>query len=188
MSAMRTMKKVLIRAVLLASSLPLLVAGCGSGSGAPLNTGLNTGFAGTWTGTTVITLDYSEPTRGPPCNGSPCGEGAKVDQQIVVVVNGNSMTVPGICPGGAGHWSDPTGTITANGSGDSATWSGSYACPAVTFYVGGCSSGVITYSNLTATLNGAHLTVIATGNVAVGGTADGEQCSASGTATVTFSS
>ena len=185
MSAMRTMKKVLIRAVLLASSLPLLVAGCGSGSGAPLNTGLNTGFAGTWTGTTVITLDYSEPTRGPPCNGSPCGEGAKVDQQIVVVVNGNSMTVPGICPGGAGHWSDPTGTITANGSGDSATWSGSYACPAVTFYVGGCSSGVITYSNLTATLNGAHLTVILTGNVA--GT-DGDNCSGSGTVTVTFSS
>jgi hypothetical protein len=89
--------------------------------------------------------------------------------------------IPGICPGGQGHWSDPTGTITANGSGDSATWSGGYACPAVE--VDPCSSVVFTYSNVTATLNGAHLTVIASGKVA----GSGDLCSQSGTVNVTFS-
>ena len=174
---------------LLVVAAACLACACGSSSAGGGGAPLNTGFAGTWTGTTDIERSYSEPTRGPPCNGSPCGDGNINAQQIVVVVNGNSMTVPGICPGGAGHWSDPTGTITANGSGDSATWSGSYACPGITVLGGGgCSGVVITYSNVAATLNGAHLTVIATGNVAVGGTADGEQCSASGTATVTFSS
>jgi hypothetical protein len=175
---------------LLVVAAACLACACGSSSegGGGGGTGLNTAFAGTWTGTTVIDQAFRDainPSRETTEIGVPYGD---PPQRMVVVVNGNSMTVADICPGGSGHWSDPTGTITANGSGDSATWSGSYACPGITLVGGGCS-GVFTYSNVTATLNGSHLTVIATGNVALGGTAgDGYQCSGSGTVTVTFSS
>jgi hypothetical protein len=179
---------------LLVVAAACLACGCGSSSGgggsqAPLNTG----FAGTWTGTTVIDQAFRDainptrettPSRETTEIGVPYGD---APQRMVVVVNGNSMTVADICPGDSGNWSDPTGTITANGSGDSATWSGSYACPGITDVGVGCSGG-FTYSNVTATLNGSQLTVIATGNVALGATADGYQCSGSGTVTVIFSS
>lgn len=178
--------------ILLVVAAACLACACGSSNGAGGGDGggggapPNTGFAGTWTGTLLIEELFFRGDGGQATGGENIGP---VAEQIVVVVNGNSMTVAGICPGGSGHWSDPTGTITTNGSGDSATWSGSYACPAVTVVGGGgCSGVVFTYSKVTATLNGAHLTVIATGNVAVGGTdGSGYQCSQSGTVTATFS-
>jgi hypothetical protein len=143
-------------------------------------------FAGTWTGTRVI----QEAFTGPPEEyvtttiGVPYGD---APQRIVIVLTGNSMTVAGICPTGAGNlsaWADPTGTITFNVSSDSATWSGSYACPAVPGWAESCPSVPITYSNGTAILNGAHLTVVLTGSVA----GSGSLCSETGTITVTFSS
>jgi hypothetical protein len=51
--------------------------------------------------------------------------------------------------------------MTATGSGNTASWSGSHACNPVP--VTNCTAVTITYSNATATLNGATLLVVATG-------------------------
>jgi hypothetical protein len=59
--------------------------------------------------------------------------------------------------------------ITMTGSGNSATWSGNYACPAyaITSDCGAMGQEqVITYTSATATLDDSSLTVIASGTVA----------------------
>ena len=84
-----------------------LLCACGSGPGAPLNSAL----AGTWTG--PVTVNYF-------------GNAASYTGHIVVAVSGNAASVAGVCPYGSG-------TLTATGSGNSATWSGELVCPAFGF-------------------------------------------------------
>jgi hypothetical protein len=111
--------------------LRVLVAcavGCGCGP-APLNMAL----AGARTGYLVVTYRY--PQRD-------YQEGYQT--QLIVEVDGNSARVSHVCP-------DSTGSLTATGSGYSASWSGTMACPPVLF--SNCSSVVVTYTNATVRFN-----------------------------------
>jgi hypothetical protein len=151
------------RVVLSAFAAALLCA-CGN-SGSPLNTAM----AGSWQGPIAIggALDASFQ------EGQIIGE-LNYQGQIITIVNGNALTVTEICP-------DKTETVTANGSGNEATWSGNYACPAVP--VTNCAAVTITYSNATATLNGSTLTVNATGTLTGCGTSGAITLAFSGTTT-----
>lgn len=128
------------KAVLVAGAA--LLAACSNSPGEPLNTAL----AGTWSG--PVTLTYNSG-----------GDSASYTGHIVVAVSGNSASVADVCPYGSG-------TLTATGSGNSATWSGNLVCPTLAFPGGGCPSLVFTYQNATGTLNGTTLTVVFTGTSA----------------------
>ncbi|MGO9830703.1 MAG: hypothetical protein ACLPJH_11230 [Myxococcaceae bacterium] len=91
-------------------------------------------------------------------------DAANYTGHIVVTVSGNSASVAGVCPYGSGRLT--SGTLTAAGSGNSATWSGNLVCPAFGFPGGGCPSLVFTYQNVTGTLDGTTLTVVYTGTSA----------------------
>lgn len=68
--------------------------------------------------------------------------------------DGNVRDDSGVCPYG-------NEAVTATGSGDSASWSGSYVCP--TRQIDGCLPLVITYTSFTVALNGATLTLVGSG-------------------------
>ncbi len=78
--------------------------------------------------------------------------------EIAIAVDGDSAEVGDFCPEGGG-------TLSASGSGNSASWQGELRCPSIA--VQGCRSAVLTYSLVTATLDGSTLTVAAAGTVAV---------------------
>jgi hypothetical protein len=144
-----------------------LLSACGN-SDSPLNGApLNTAFTGTWTGTTDAYEVISAAVNG--CAPNECGWDDRDTGQIVIAVSGNSMTVSEICPGdippGVPPPRNASGmiTMTGTGSGNSATWSGNYACPA--YVLQGCEQ-VITYTSATATLNGSSLKVLASGTAA----------------------
>jgi len=105
---------------------------------------LDAGFAGTWTGTTLISGGRYASTSG----------------QLVTTVSGNSVEIANLCPSGSA-------TVSASGSGNVASWSGYLVCPSTAFDAWNCSSEVFTYTSVTATLDGAALIVVAKG--AMGG-------------------
>ena len=115
------------------------LSGCGSGSGSQAP--LNSAFAGTWAGTFAF---------AGAINGSPSG-------QLVITLNGNSMQVGYLCP-------DGTGTVTASGSGNSASWSGSLVCPPASG-LSNCSAAVLTFSSVAPSLSGTTLNALAQGNL-----------------------
>jgi hypothetical protein len=63
---------------------------------------------------------------------------------LAIEVNGSSAQISQVCP-------DNTGSLTATGSGDSASWSGTLVCPPVLF--GSCSSVAMTYMSASVELN-----------------------------------
>lgn len=69
--------------------------------------------------------------------------GGNFKGDLSIAVSGNTATITKICL-------DGTGSVDATGSGDYATWSGSFACPRVV-QLGNCAF-VITYTSATATL------------------------------------
>ena len=118
-------------------AVSLSACGSSSGSQAPLNTA----FAGTWAGTFAFAGSIS---------GSPSG-------QLTITVNGNSMQVGYLCP-------DGTGTVTASGSDNAASWSGSLVCPPTSGF-SNCSAAVLTFSSVAPTLSGTTLNIPAQGNL-----------------------
>jgi hypothetical protein len=93
---------------------------------------LDNAFAGTWNGTTTLTLAGYAPYS--------------YASQLSVSVNGETATASNICPAiGDGH------TLTVHGTGNSASWSGSLTCNPVQFTQ--CSSVVFTFHNASAVLN-----------------------------------
>jgi len=151
---------VAIQRVIPSAFAAAVLCACGN-SGSPLNAAM----AGNWQGPIFIAGALDASSQEYQIMGELNFQG-----QIITTVNGNTLTVTEICP-------DETGNVTANGSGDEATWSGNYACPAVP--VTDCAAVTITYSKETVTLNGSTLTVNATGTVT--------GCGTSGLITVAFS-
>ena len=100
------------------------VAACGSSTGT-----IDPGMGGTWVGTSTVAIaGQAAPTTF-------------TGQQVVVSVDGGTAQVAGICPSGG---SLSSGTVTATGNEDTASWSASVACPAVT--IGSSPSVTITYT------------------------------------------
>jgi len=99
------------------------VAACGSSTGT-----IDPGMAGTWVGTSTVAIAGQAPSTFP-------------GQQVVVSVDGGTAQVAGICPSGG---SLSSGTVTATGDDDTASWSASVACPAVS--IGSIPSVSITYT------------------------------------------
>jgi hypothetical protein len=88
----------------------------------------------------------------------------------VVVKGEHTVDIEGICP-------DGSGAVDAKGSGDSATWSGTFSCTAV--QSADCASYVVSYTTATASLNGPNqLTIVATGSTLA--------CGVTGSATMTY--
>ena len=127
----------------------LSLAACG-GSDSP-SAALNSAFNGSWVGTSTLTAQGYAPLT--------------YQGQTSVAVSVSTATLSNICPGGGS-------SITATGSGNTASWTGSVVCPAVNV-VGFCSSVVFTATSATMSLSqdGATLTAQASGQgVGCGGT------------------
>ncbi len=110
---------------------------CGGSGG---DEALSPGFAGTWNGTTTLSISGYQPYS--------------YSSYMNVSVDGGVATVTAVCPTGSG-------LIRASGSGTTLDWSGSYACPAVSF--GGCGAVTFTYWSATAHLSAGSLTLQGTG-------------------------
>jgi len=104
----------------------LLLAGCGVGAPG----GLDPDFVGTWVGGTSVSAGNFR--LGYPTS-------------ISVSVDGTSLSVGGICP-------DGSGTVSARGSGRSASWDGSLTCPLFVDFSDGCTLQV-TFTSLSLTLS-----------------------------------
>jgi hypothetical protein len=76
--------------------------------------------------------------------------------EISVAVEDGAVEVADFCP-------ERGGTLTAVGSGQSASWQGELACPPISLK--GCTSSVIRYNSANATLQGSKLVLVAAGNV-----------------------
>jgi len=105
------------------------------------STALNSEFSGTWVGPVALVSRGRAPL-------SYTGE-------VVIAVSGTTAKISNLC-------SDGTGSVMANGSGDSISWSGNLSCP-----MSGCSSGTQTFTSIQATLNGNMLS--ATGDATMSG-------------------
>ena len=104
----------------------VVVAACG-GQSDPLNTA----FAGTWNGTEATSL-----TGGGVFTGT---------GQIVITVSGNTAQIATICP-------DGSGSVAAQGTGNSFEWDGNVVCPGDAAF-GGCAAVAFSYQKITATLS-----------------------------------
>jgi len=127
-----------MRKVILGLVAVWLSCGSSNSSQAPLNAA----FAGTWAGTITFSGTIT---------------GSANAQLIISGVNGNSMQIGPLCP-------DGTGTVTATGSGNTASWSGSLAC-APTSGLSNCPSAVLTFTSLSSALSGTTLSGTADGNL-----------------------
>ena len=123
----------------LVAALLLLAAASGCG-GTDTPTGLNPAFAGTWSGTSTLALATGEVVR-------------TESSTVGITVSGQIGSLNPVC-------FDGTGTIQASGTGNSAAWTGSLACPAVAFP--GCASTVLTWTSATAVLGATGTSVTAT--------------------------
>jgi len=125
-------------------SLLAILAACGGGTNSG---GLNPAFGKHWVGTAVVSgalsLSYAA--------------------QLTITVDGDTAVVTQLCP-------DSSGSITVNGSGNSAAWTGSLVCPAIPEQ--GCSLNV-TYTSASATLSSDGRTLTATATANVSGCASG---------------
>src|SRR5204863_3415910 len=90
---------------------------------------------------------------------------------VKVAVSGQNAAFTGVCL-------DQSGSVTAHGSGNSASWSGSLVCPAVQFT---CGPVVMTFQSASATLNGSTMNVQGAGNAAGCGLSKGFTISLAGT-------
>jgi len=126
------------------------VLACGGGD-------LNTAMNGKWAGQATLTISGESPQTIPG--------------GVQVAVSRQSATFTGVCL-------DNSGSVTAHGSGNSASWSGSLVCPAVQFT---CGPVVMTFQSASATLNGSTMNVQGAGNAAGCGLSKGFTISLAGT-------
>ncbi len=137
----------------LAAGIALSACG-GSGGG---GSGLNPALSGAWIGTATATLQGFAPYSYP--------------SSVNIAVSGSTGNITQVCP-------DGSGSISFQGSGSSAQWSGNATCPP-TPLPGICSAVTLTYQSGSLSLNTAN-TLTAQGT----GVASG--CGASRPATLTF--
>ncbi len=136
---------------LLVVAVALGLAGCGSDK-------LNAAFSGLWTGPATLTMGSFDSTE--------------TVQITITLPTETTLTISPVCPGNAG-------SITAGGSGNSASWSGTQVCPP--FAVGSCASVTVTLTSGTASLSSDGKTLTAQAS----GTASG--CSTSANFSWSFS-
>ena len=139
----------------------LTMTSCGGTDPAPAAP-LDTGFARTWTGVPTVACTGFAPVTYPPAS-------------VEITVSGSSLTSTLLCTVGGGI------SVTATGSGSTATWSGSSSCPPDVQE--GCPSGLVfTHTSRTYTLNAdGTLTVSGTGTLSCGGATTGCTTGFSGT-------
>jgi hypothetical protein len=103
---------------------------------------LNPAFAGLWNGAATLTMGTYSATG--------------IVQLAITLPSENSLTIAPVCL-------DSTGSITATGNGDSASWNGTLACQPVG--IGQCASVTVTLQSGTGTLSsdGKTLTAQASG-------------------------
>lgn len=116
--------------------LALALVACG-GSDA-----IDPAFAGTWNGTTLVSISGFAPVS--------------YASSVTISVNGGAARIANACPVGVG-------SVTATGSGEFITWRGSLACSPVSFP--DCASVLFTLLSGSLTLNGGTLS----GSVAANG-------------------
>ncbi len=146
--------------LLVAVAAALVLSACGSDDGgaaapAPV-TPLNPAFSGTWTGTTTVSFPGVTPFS--------------YSSLVVIAVSGQTATVSAICP-------DGSGSISAQGSGDSAQWRGSFTCPPLALDT--CPAVTLTYQNASMTLN-------SNGTLTANGSGVATGCGISSPVTLTF--
>jgi hypothetical protein len=120
-----------------------------------------TDLAGVWTGTFTF--------RG-KVTGAFSGE-------VALAVEGEAVEVGDFCPEGGG-------TLSLQGSKNTASWRGTIACPAIR--MSGCPAATFTYNTVNATLNDETLTVMATGEVATRCLDSGGEMNVGGALSVVF--
>jgi hypothetical protein len=120
-----------------------------------------TALAGVWTGNFTF--------RG-KVTGSFSGE-------VAISVDGDSVEVADFCP-------ENGGTMTLQGSDNTASWQGAVSCPAIR--LSGCPAATFTYNSANAMLNDGTLTVIAAGAVSTRCLDSGGEFNVGGALSVVF--
>ena|SRR5215475_4494396 len=133
-------------------TLVLLTLACGGES-------LNSAFGKTWVGTTTATIPGLIPFTS--------------NSQFTVSVHGDTATATDVCPPNGG------GSIDAKGSGNSASWAGSMACPPIPQTGLNCSL-TLTFTAASMTLSADNKTL----NASASGTVTG--CNLNTTFTLVF--
>ncbi|HUM10588.1 MAG TPA: hypothetical protein VLT82_06530 [Myxococcaceae bacterium] len=107
---------------------------------------LNPAFAGLWNGAATLTMGTFSSTDD--------------NVQVTIILPSEStLTIAPVCP-------ENTGSITASGNGDSASWAGTVACQPVA--IASCAAVTVTLTSGTGTLSsdGKTLTAKASGTAA----------------------
>ena len=138
------------------AGLLLVALGCGGSS----STDLDSSMTGTWSGPGTVTITGSSPLS--------------FDAQVRIAISGQTATLSGPCL-------DRSGSISLQGTGKSASWQGSYPCPAVQF--SSCAAVTLTVQSASATLTGKSLTAQETGTAAGCGSSSTFTVSMTGTKT-----
>lgn len=127
----------------------LTMTSCGGTEPPPPTGPLDTGFAKTWIGVPTVACTGFATVTYP-------------STPVEITVSGSSLTAILLCSVGSGI------SVTATGSGSTATWAGSLSCPPDVQE--GCPSGLVfTHTSRTYTLNAnGTLTVSGTGTLSCG--------------------
>jgi hypothetical protein len=108
----------------------------GSSNSQDLDPALN----GQWTGPATLTISGETPQS--------------YTARLVIAVSGQNATFSDVCL-------DGSGSLSIHGSGSSASWQGSYACPPVAFT--NCSAVTMTFTSASVVLNGSALSAQGSG-------------------------
>jgi hypothetical protein len=145
--------RILIVVAGLVSALAVSACGGSDTPAASLDPGsLNPAFAKSWNGT--ITATATMPGSTPVSHG----------WQMIIAVSGANATVSRIC-------ADGSGTVTMSGSGNSASWTGSWVCPVMPF--DSCAAFVFKWTSASVVLSSDNATLTAEGSGSGGGTGCG---------------
>src|SRR5258707_6700409 len=129
-----------MKGLLVALTAGIAFWSCGGSGGS--SSGLNPAFTGAWSGTTTATIQGFAPYS--------------YHSGINIAVSGSTGNITQVC-------TDGSGSISFQGSGSSAQWSGPATCPPVALF-GICSAVTPTYQSGSLSLNTANtLTAQGTG-------------------------
>lgn len=126
----------------LLSTAVLAALACGDSGGSGGGVGLDPNMSGTWAGPTTLSIPGN-----PPQN---------YTGQIIIAVSGTTATFGAFCL-------DGSGSMTVQGSGDSAYWQGSYTCAPVAFT--NCATVALTYQQASVIFNNGVLSASGSGTL-----------------------
>lgn len=127
----------------LLSVVVVAVVACGGSDGDESSGGsVNSNMSGTWVGPGALLVDPYAPQG--------------YTGHLVVAASGTRVTVAGFC-------FDGSGSMTIQGSGNTASWTGAYTCPSVAFI--NCSSVALTFREASLVLNNGVLSASGSGTL-----------------------